>query len=335
MNKKAILLINLGTPDHCDAQSVKRYLREFLLDPRVIDLPMIIRWPLVNLAIVPFRYQATTEAYQKIWQTTGSPLLTISQQLKNALAVELSQNYQVELGMRYGNPSIAAAWEKLKEAESLTVVPLFPQYSSAATGSTIETLMKSLSKEWNIPQIKIIKDFYYYPEFVHAFAEQIRMNLAGKKVDKILFSYHGLPERHIKKSHCQILCGPTHACPNIGQSNLYCYRAQCYATTELIAKKLNLTPDQYVVSFQSRLGRIPWIKPYTDLLLPELLKKEIKNIAIVSPSFVADCLETLEEINIRAREQWSKLGGKEFIFIPCVNATPLWVKALANLVSTP
>jgi ferrochelatase len=333
MSKKAILLINLGTPHHCDGKSVRRYLREFLNDPRVIDLPAIIRWPLVNLFIIPFRYRRTTAAYQKIWTKQGSPLLVISEKIREKLAGMLGQEYQVELGMRYGSPSIASALDKMKDCESLTVIPLFPQYSSAATGSALEAVLSVVRQRWNIPALHIVRDFYQHPAFIAANAEIIKSQLQGKKIDKIIFSYHGLPERHITKSDCAANCDHLHACPLVSDANRFCYRAQCYATTQAIAESLQLTPDQYLVSFQSRLGRTPWIKPYTDFILPELVQHGVRNIAVVSPSFVADCLETLEEIDIRMRRHWEELGGSAFVFIPCVNASDVWVSALNSFSS--
>jgi ferrochelatase len=332
MSRKAILLINLGTPGDCDGKSVRRYLREFLNDPRVIDLPGFIRWPLVNLLITPFRYQKTTAAYQKIWTDSGSPLLVISQQIQQGLSNLLGAEYQVELGMRYGKPSISSALDNIKHCDAITVIPLFPQYSSAATGSAIEKLLSEISQQWNIPELHIIRDFYEHPEFIKSWVERIQSTLNHQKVDKIIFSYHGLPERHIVKSHCTASCDRIHACPAVQDANRFCYRAQCYATTRAIASVMGLQADQYLVSFQSRLGRTPWIKPYTDFVLPELIQQGVKNIAVVSPSFVADCLETIEEINIRMRKQWGELGGGSFTFIPCVNDSDAMVRALAQMV---
>ncbi len=332
MRKKGVLLINLGTPDHCDPTSVRRYLHEFLNDPRVIDLPTLIRWPLVNLMIIPFRYRKTAHAYQKIWNDAGSPLFIISQQMANQLAKELGAEYHVELGMRYGKPSIQTAFDKLKQVDSLTVIPLFPQYSSAATGSAIEAFIAPLAKQWNLPKLTIKRDFYRHSGFITAYAEIIKQHISDKKIDLLLFSYHGLPERHISKSKCNASCDHMTNCPTIYDENLFCYRAQCYATTHAIAEQLGFDTPQYTVSFQSRLGRTPWIKPYTDLLLPELIKQGVKHIAMVCPSFVADCLETLEEVNIRAREQWLSLGGTSFTFIPCINHSPRWINALADMV---
>lgn len=333
MSKQAVLLINLGTPDNCDNQSVYFYLKEFLLDPRVIDLPFLSRWLLVNAVILPFRYKKTAKAYAKIWhEQQGSPLLMNSNALSIALSAKLGSNYQVELGMRYGEPSIATAYDKLKSADKIIVVPLFPQFTSAATGSAIEKFLQTIHKQWNVPEIVIKNDFYQHQGFINAYAILIKQYLAQNKIEKLIFSYHGLPERHINKSECRASCDRLASCPHIYLDNRYCYRAQCHATTQLIVQHLGLPSNQYCVSFQSRLGRTPWIKPYTDLLLPQLIQQGIKNIAMVCPSFVADCLETLEEVNIRTRAQWIALGGENFTFIPCLNDSPAWVDALANII---
>lgn len=331
MSKKSVLLINLGTPEQCDAAFVRRYLREFLNDARVVDLPAIFRWPLVNLLIVPFRYRKTLAAYQQIWTKAGSPLLTFSEKIQEKLSQELGPDYQVELAMRYGKPTIQSALDKIRDSDSMIVIPLFPQYSSAATGSAAEKLLSCISQKWNIPELILIKDFYHHQGFIGAYAEIIKNHIRDKKIDKIIFSYHGLPERQISKSECAATCDHINDCPLVSDANQYCYRAQSYATSKLIADELKLKKNQYIVSFQSRLGRTPWIKPYTDLLLPELIQQDVKNIAVVSPSFVADCLETLEEINIRLRKQWMDLGGQEFTFIPCVNDNQVWIKALSEI----
>lgn len=332
MNKKAVLLINLGTPGNCDNQSVYTYLKEFLIDPRVIDLPSIFRWLLVNTIILPFRYKKTAKAYAKIWEKEGSPLLIHSKALTHALAAKLGDEYQVELGMRYGQPSISTALDKIKQTDKLIVIPLFPQFTSAATGSAIEKLMLHLHKQWNIPELIIKHDFYQDPGFINAYSLLIKSYLEQNKIEKLIFSYHGLPERHINKSQCRASCDRLSNCPHIHLDNRYCYRAQCHATTQLIAKQLALQSNQYCISFQSRLGRTPWIKPYTDLLLPDLIQQGVKHIAMVCPSFVSDCLETLEEVNIRTRAQWLALGGENFTFIPCLNDTSAWVDALANII---
>jgi ferrochelatase len=331
MKRTGVLLINLGTPDDAKPRAVYRYLREFLNDPRVIDLPFLLRFMLTHFIIVPFRYKKSTRAYQTIWTPSGSPLLTNSLTLKNALATSLGNDYQVELAMRYGNPSVKRALKELQGCNKLILLPLFPQYSSAATGSAIEKCLNTLKTQWNIPSFYVQNDFYNHPGFIDAYVELIRKTIGDKQPELILFSYHGLPERHIEKSICNAKCDRIAACPAITPHNLYCYRAQCFATTYLIADALQLTPSQYKVTFQSRLGRTPWIKPYTDKVLETLREKGVKNIAIVCPSFVADCLETLEEIDVNARAQWQALGGNEFTFIPCLNNEPLWVKALSDM----
>lgn len=329
---QGVLLINLGTPDNVTPKAVKRYLREFLNDPRVVDIPMPWRALLVNGIIIPFRYKKSAQAYQKIWSEKGSPLLYFTQTMQEELSKRLGANYLVSLGMRYGNPSIAAALKALEGCEKIHIIPLFPQYSSAATGSAIECALQSIGQAWNTPALHIVNEFYEHPGFVAACALEIQKVLAQNTIDKLVFSYHGLPERHINKSECRSTCDRQQACPTISSTNAYCYRAQCYATTRAIANAARLLPNQYEVAFQSRLGRTPWIKPYTDLLLPQLHQQGVKRIAIISPSFVADCLETLEEINIRARHQWLDLGGESFVYIPCVNASSLWIDALVSLI---
>jgi ferrochelatase len=330
--KTGVILLNLGTPDNCDPKSVYVYLKQFLNDPRVIDLPKLIRYILVNFIIIPFRYKKSAHAYREIWSSKGSPLLTNSQDLLNELRKKFDSSVQIELGMRYGNPSIESAFNALKGCEKIIAVPLFPQYSSAATGSAIEELLRLQASEWNIPEISIIRDFFNNPDFIAAYASVIKEHLKDKNIETLIFSFHGLPERHIDKSKCRSICSRTEPCPRPDNLNTYCYRAQCYETSRLIAEQLNLNPSEYVVSFQSRLGKTPWIKPYTDLLLDELRDKKIENIAVVCPSFVSDCLETLEEINLRARSQWLERGGLDFVFIPCVNTHPTWVEGIANMI---
>lgn len=331
-SKIGVLLINLGTPDTCAPKSVYAYLKQFLNDPRVIDLPTILRYVLVNWAIIPFRYKQSAHAYRQIWTKQGSPLLSHSQDLVTAVRKAFDSTTQIELGMRYGNPSIESAVEKLKDCQQIIAIPLFPQYSSAATGSAVEELLRVLAKRWNIPEINVKRDFFNNPDYIHAYASLIKDNLKDKKIDAFVFSYHGLPERHIEKSECRSPCNRLEPCPKPDHLNTYCYRAQCYETSRLIAKELNLNSTDYVVSFQSRIGKMPWIKPYTDLMLAELRQNKANTIAIVCPSFVADCLETLEEINLRARAQWLELGGREFVFIPSLNDHPLWVEGVVNMI---
>ncbi|KTD24708.1 ferrochelatase [Legionella lansingensis] len=325
--KNGLLLINLGTPDHCTPAAVKRYLREFLADKRVIDLPAPLRYLILHTLILPFRPKQAAHAYKAIWDKEGSPLLINSRKLQTKLQCRLGEEYKVVLGMRYGNPSISEALDEVNDCERLTVLPLFPQYSSAATGSAIEKLLKLLATQKSIPTLTVIRDFYHHPGFIKAQAALIEPYLASH--DYLLFSYHGIPERHLAHHGCQTVCA--NSCPPITQSNQVCYKAQCYMTTRELVRQLNLTKEQYGMAFQSRLGKTPWIKPYTDALLPKLAQQGIKRVAIACPSFVADCLETLEEIGIRAKEQWQRLGGVQLSLIPCLNDTDLWVTGLIEI----
>lgn len=330
--KIGVLLLNTGTPENCDKHSVGKYLREFLMDGRVVDLPWFFRWILVNLLIVPTRAKNSAEAYQKIWNN-GSPLLSHCLGIKNALSERLGENYVVELGMRYGKPNIPAAIKKLQEAscEKWMVIPLFPQYASASTGSVLEQSLWLIQKEQYIPSIYIKSFFYDEPLFIQAYARLIQKDWIEKKSDFILFTYHGLPERHIKKIGCSSVCSAN--CPDITSVNATCYRAQCFKTSQLLAEKLGLPAEKYATVFQSRLGKTPWIKPYTDEYLSKLIQKNIQNLQVVSPSFTADCLETLEELGIRLKEQWEKSGGKNFTLTPCLNTEPEWIDMLYQTIN--
>lgn len=330
-----VLLVNLGTPDAPTTPAVRRYLREFLMDPRVIDINALGRWLLVNLIIAPFRSPKSAAAYREVWTERGSPLLTAGQDLAKGVQERLGDDFRVTLAMRYQNPSVASALRAVQETpvERLVVVPLFPQYSSAASGSAIEKVMRELEGGWNIPSVRILGDFYDHPGFIGAQAAVARRSLADFDADHVLMSFHGLPERHVKKSWAPGFtgCDLKGPCPAVTHGNRYCYRAQCYATARALAAAMDLPEDGYTVSFQSRLGRDPWVKPYTDELLPELAKTH-KRLAVMCPAFVADCLETLEEIGIRARDDWEKAGGEALQLIPCVNADDAWADAVADMV---
>lgn len=328
MIKNGLLLVNLGTPDGCDVGAVRRYLREFLADKRVIDLPFLLRYLILYLTILPFRPKQSAHAYQAIWTEQGSPLLLHSRNLQKKLQTALGEQWQVALGMRYGNPSLKSALNELSSCSDITILPLYPQYSSAATGSSIEKILQLLATRKALPSLTIIRDFYQHPAFIKAQAALIQPYL--EQHEYLLFSYHGIPERHLSQMGCKTVC--ENNCPPITTANQACYKAQCLATTEALANYLKLNPSQYGMAFQSRLGKTPWIKPYTDAVLPELAQKGIKRLAIACPAFVADCLETLEEIGMRAKEQWLQLGGSHLTLIPCVNDSELWVKGLIDLV---
>lgn len=331
-----VLLVNLGTPDSPETGDVRRYLREFLSDPRVVDINPVGRWLLLNLIILPFRPAKSGHAYRTIWTDAGSPLLCHGHDLTAGVQAALGDEYVVALGMRYGNPSVAAALQRLVEADvqRLVVVPLFPQYSSAATGSALERVYQEAGAAWNVPAVSSVPAFYEDPGFIEAFAQVARPHLASFKPDFVLFSYHGVPERQVEKSdvtkqHC---LRKSDCCDRIGPENRFCYRAQCYATTRALSAALGLGSSEHAVAFQSRLGRTPWIKPYTDEALKALVAEGKKRVAVLCPAFVADCLETLEEIGIRAKEDWIAGGGEDLLLVPSLNAHPAWVEAVAELV---
>lgn len=324
--KKGVLLINLGTPDATDSRSIRRYLREFLADKRVVTLPAPLRYVLLYGVILPFRTQQTKKAYEHIWTPNGSPLLINSLALRDNIQRLLGTDYMVAIGMRYGNPSIESALSTLSSCHELTILPLFPQYSSAASGSAIEKTLALLSKQTNIPSIRVIHDFHQQPGFITAIAKSIQPYLLTH--DHILFSYHGLPQHHLVRGGCNRSCESL--CPPIKPNESTCYRAQCFQTTRSIVAMLGLNEQQYSTAFQSRLGKTPWIQPYTDDTLSKLAAQGIKRIAVTCPSFVADCLETLEEIGIRAKAQWHHLGGERLTLIPCLNHDEMWSQTIVK-----
>jgi len=331
-----VLLVNLGSPEAPTPRAVRRYLREFLGDPRVLDIPAVPRTLLLEGAILPTRPRASAAAYAKVWTPEGSPLLVYGRALRDALARRLGAGFVVELAMRYGMPAIPAALDRLAKADCrrILVLPLFPQYSSAATGSAIEAVYRAAGARWNTPPLDAIDCFYDDPGFIAALAAVAREVPDDHRPDHLLLSYHGLPERQIRKSdvtgaHCFASAG---CCEAIGPANRFCYRAQCVATSRALTRTLGVRDEDWTISFQSRLGRTPWIRPYTDEILPFLRDRGVRRLAVMCPSFVADCLETLEEIGIRGREQWLSLGGDELMLIPCVNAHPAWVEAVAGWV---
>ena len=331
-----VLLLNIGTPDSPETKSVRRYLREFLGDPRVLDLLAPLRWMLLNLIILPTRPKKSAEAYRKVWGPRGSPLLYNSQDFAGGLADELGSGFRVELGMNYGNPNVSAAYRRLIEAgvEHIVVFPLYPQLAASSTGVSLDAVYRLASQEWCPPSLHVVEPFYNDEGFIDSAVAQARPILEAESPDHILFSFHGLPERHIKKSDPsgKFCLAAEDCCASIQPENRGCYRAQTYQTARRIADKLRLVDGQWSVTFQSRLGRTPWIKPYTDERLPELAKEGNKNIVVICAAFVADCLETLEEIGIRAQEDWISDGGDKLTLVPAVNASPRWLTAASELV---
>jgi ferrochelatase len=335
-SKKGLLLVNLGTPDAPESGPVRRYLREFLNDPRVVDVHPVGQWLLLNLFILPFRPAKSAAAYRKVWMEAGSPLLVHSRALTAAVKERLQGEYDVELAMRYGNPSLPDAVKALRArgVDEFLVLPLYPQEAASSSSSTLARAYEVLAEAWDVAPVRAVPAFHAHPGFLDAFAEVARPVIAEARADHVLFSYHGLPERHMRKSdpsgqHCLASAG---CCEVLTDVNRHCYRAQCFATTRGLAERLGLAREGYTISFQSRLGRTPWIKPYTDRVLPELAKRGVKRLAVMCPAFVADCLETLEEVGMRAREQFLACGGESLTLVPSLNSHPAWVDAVVRLV---
>lgn len=324
--KKGLLLMNLGTPNSPSFFEVGKYLQEFLCDKRVIDLPTVFRYLLFFGLILPFRLNKTVQAYERIWTQKGSPLLIHCLALQQALQHQLQETHEVQLAMRYGEPALARALEALEHCEEITVLPLYPQYASASTGSSMEAVLNYFSKKTNIPSLRIIHEFYAHPGFIEAQTALIRPFL--KDHEFVLFSYHGLPERQVLKSGCKTIC--KQACPPGAIPT--CYRASCFQTTHLLAQALKLKANTFDTSFQSRLGRLPWIQPYTEGYLSTLKEQGIKRLLVVAPSFTADCLETVDELGEIAQAEWLKLGGEKLTLVPSLNASPEWINGVIDII---
>ena len=333
--KIGVLLVNLGTPDSPDRSAVYRYLKQFLLDPRVIDYPWLLRQILVRGIIVPFRSGSSSKLYKMLWTKDGSPLKVYGEKLAAGVAEQLGPDYHVELAMRYQSPSIASAIDRFEAANitRLIVLPLFPHYASASTGSVHEEVMRLYSKRLVIPPIDLVNSYYDDPGMIDVFCKNGRA-FGIENYDHVLFSYHGLPERHMRKgdhtgTHCQ---RKADCCRSIGLHNQFCYSAQCYATTYAIAEKLGLRKDQYTVCFQSRLGREEWIKPYTPVILEERVAAGDKKLLVFAPAFVSDCLETTIEVSHEYHEDFLKMGGEQLDLVPSLNDDPDWIKTVAGMV---
>jgi len=302
------------------------------MDARVIDIPFIPRFILVNGIIAPFRAPKSAAVYRNVWLPEGSPLKVYSVRLVEAVANELGEGYVVRLAMRYKNPSLTEALDSLRKAQvdRIVVVPLFPQYASATNGSIFELASSHISTWQTIPAFNFTGPFYNQSFFLDPIASQILEAKANGTFDKVLFTYHGLPERQIRKGDQTMKCLSEGCCNTIHPGNALCYRAQCFETSRLVAKKAGLSESEYSTTFQSRLGRDPWIKPYTDEVIKTWPAKGIKRVLALSPSFVADCLETTEEIGEEYREVFEKAGGEHWQLIPCLNDRADWSKGLAD-----
>lgn len=331
-NRTAVLLINLGTPDSPSVGHVRSYLSQFLNDPRVIDIPWLLRKILVNLIIVPFRAPKSAALYKKLWTANGSPLLYYSNRVKELLQTQLDGNYEVHLAMRYKNPSIPDVLETIrkKNFNRIVVLPLFPQYASASTGSAHEEVMRVVLKWWVIPHVTFVSQYYDHPGYIGSMAE-IGRKYPHDEYDHVLFSYHGLPERQVDKVYDSGLCAD-HNCENeITEENKYCYKATCYATTRMLAAALNIPKEKYTVCFQSRLDE-KWLMPFSDKVVEECAKKGMKKILVFSPAFTADCLETIIEIGDEYQHIFEANGGKKVQLVESLNDHPLWISCLKDIV---
>jgi protoporphyrin/coproporphyrin ferrochelatase len=336
LNRIGVLLINLGTPDAPTPLVVGRYLREFLMDGLVIDVPKPLRWFLVNVMIVPRRKIQSAKAYQKVQLPGGSPLLVYTRALAEKVTEQLAQDerYVVEYAMRYGNPSIASAVARLcaPDVSRIVVLPLYPQYAESSYETAVVEMKRAAQESGCADRLSFFPPFYDRPEFISAFARRIAETNENDWADHLVFSFHSLPERHLKRldatrQHCLVKSA---CCAQISTVNHRCYRAQCFFTARQIAAQLGLKDDDYTVSFQSRLGRAKWIGPTTEVVLRDLAQRGIRRVAVSCPSFVADCLETVEEMGIRGRQTFIDAGGEDLRLIPSLNADPFWVNTVAD-----
>lgn len=330
--KRAILLMNLGSPDSTSTRDVHTYLMEFLMDKRVIDYPWLFRKLLVGGIIVPFRAAKSAEAYETIWTEEGSPLIGITRRQQSALQ-KLVEG-PVEIAMRYGNPTVETAFDRLlsrmPQLEEVIAIPLYPHYAMASYETAVERTREAHRKGRYSFKLNFIRPFYNDPGYLNALSEHIRPYLQ-KDYDHLLFSYHGVPARHIRKSdptgkHCLLTAD---CCDTASPAHATCYRHQCFVTTKEVVRRLDIPQGKYSNSFQSRLGK-GWLEPFTDIRLQQMPAEGIRRLLILCPAFVSDCLETLEEIAIRGKETFLNAGGEEYTMIPCLNDDPLWVQTMAE-----
>ncbi len=332
MIKQGVLLVNLGSPDSPSVGDVRKYLREFLMDERVLDTPFLIRAFVVYGCILPFRPKQSAEAYEKVWQPEGSPLVISTRKVRAELQRRIP--IPIEMAMRYQSPSIQEALRSLQKqgVTDLLLVPLFPHYAMSSYESAVERTKELVRRDAPGMSLTIVPPFYDQPDYIEALVASASDYLS-RGYDHLLFSFHGLPERHMRKAdptcrHCLVV---ENCCQVASPAHATCYRAQCFKTVEAFVKKAGVT--KYSVAFQSRLGRDPWLKPYTDHELVRLPGEGIKRLLVICPAFVSDCLETLEEIAMRGRDTFLQAGGRDFALIPCLNEHPLWIQTLEKMVS--
>lgn len=333
MADKGLLLMNLGSPNAPTRAAVKEYLNEFLTDGYVIDLPGPVRQLLVRGIITPFRAEKSAAAYRKVWREEGSPLVHYTREFAAAVAAEMGPEWDVRWAMRYGEPTVESQLRGWNVRE-LTIVPLYPQYAESSTRTAFDRVRKAIREVDFSGPVNILQDFFDQPEFIECQAARITEARRDFDAEHLLLSFHGLPEHHMTKLHADH-CFTPGCCDYITNKNRLCYRAQCFATARLVTGKMGYPKDRFSVAFQSRLGRRPWIKPYTDHVVTELARKGIKRLLVACPSFVADCLETLEEIEMRLSEQFIADGGQELRLVPSLNADPLWVKNFGRMIQRP
>ena len=334
MSKTTVLLVNLGTPDSPSATHVRSYLSQFLNDPRVIDIPWLLRKILVNLIIVPFRAPKSAKIYKDLWTPDGSPIITHGNKVKHLLQEKLGADYTVELAMRYKNPSVPSVLERIQKSNpsKIITIPLFPHYASASTGSAIEEVMDIIRKWWVIPELSFVSQYWDHPGFINAFIQR-GMEHNWKDYDHVIFSYHGLPERHVDKVYDDGLCNDRDCLHEVNDENQYCYKATCYGTTRLLAEGLGIPEEHYTVSFQSRLDE-KWIHPFSDEVVAQKGKEGAKKLLIFSPAFVADCLETTIEIGEEYQEIFEENGGEKVQLVESLNDHPIWIEALEEMART-
>ncbi|MEE9355486.1 MAG: ferrochelatase [Methylococcaceae bacterium] len=332
MTNRAVLLVNLGSPSNPEPQAVRRYLNQFLMDPYVIQLPWLLRRLIASLLVLPTRSEVSSKAYQSVWTPEGSPLILLSEKLKKALQARLEM--PVEMAMRYGNPSIESQLLILAqqaEINEILFVPLYPHYAESTVTTSIAEAEQVIKKHKLRVRLKIIEPFYDNADYLSALVDSAKAFLE-QPYDHLLFSYHGLPELHITKldQSKQYCLKQDDCCQVPNEVHKTCYRHQVFKTTECFTAKARLSPEQYSVAFQSRLGRAKWLGPSTEDRLRELAQSGVKNVLVICPAFVTDCLETLEEIAIRGSEVFKEAGGESFTLIPCLNDNPEWVEVLAS-----
>lgn len=330
--KTAVLIVNVGTPDKPEVKHVRKYLTQFLNDPRVIDIPWLLQKILVNFIIVPFRAPKSTKLYKVLWGVNGSPLLYYTIRVKDKLQKSLPDNYTVYAAMRYGNPSLKNKLKEIKEGayDKLIVVPQFPHYASSSTGTVNAYVMRTMRK-WNVtPSVEFINQFYDHPGYINAFVKRAQEK-KYQNFDHIIFSYHGLPLRQINKIHPNTDCKNCSCILEMPEYGKWCYKATCYETSRLLAKQLNLKSSEYSVSFQSRLSK-NWLEPFSDRLIADKAKENTKKILVLAPAFVADCLETEVEIGVEYAELFKENGGEELKMCESLNDMDLWINTLNQLV---